>query len=1096
LDSGASFIAIDNWGQKLWDLANTNLISSLIGFVLALIVAFLWRWARSRLPMSLYSPRTKYRLALDAKLQQLNHQFAKQGIELHQILVPVTVKEIRSDDYGHVDETGSQPPQLPSSRTRMQIGEDDLANILPQIFPRTSASISRSRSRGSGSGSGAPFVVITGDPGSGKTVALRLIALRAWTLPCPAYRKGDSKANLIPVSLTFKQLAACGCNLVLAIDENTKPLGLWAELSNSRSSDSRITAERIEVGLREGRFLVAIDGLDEVDKDLRMEIAGKLGDALDNWPATPFIITCRTEAWRDHAIASPRRTLLHMQPFNRPVIRQFVRRYPFTPADLADGLLEAISQHKHFGELARNPLTLTVLCWWYEKKCDAQLPENRALFYQECGRVLLNDWDLQKHVARGCTFSLEQKEDFLSFVAETHISEFDSGQDIDIRWIRQRARKWGEKRKVDSSLTDALLSELLREDGFVVRPQVLMHLSTGAITFCHRTFMEFYAAAYFLEELTAKDLLQRYSQDRAKWQQVLLFYCGLLSDADDVASIVKQLVDWREVGAAMTVLSEARKAPVEIGALVLTAALGIVKTRFDSQVVQGFGYLLASPHKHLSDHASLILDQILEESWLRRDDVVEQYRESKEAQPLVDAGKFPIYYAEPGWGEAPMREWRWLIEDAVFSRFCEELLLAMLRRPSDLFKVHFDRLLAQVYPPAVIPALSEDDARRLAKGVLERDFTPAAKSERIQLEWIDGLRRARAVAILVDFEGRTWPNPVISREIGIALARCSRLDDFWRLADAVRAFQNRTSTDDVLGEWGWPYEPPSTSEGKSLCLRVVVCLSEGDSWWGAEDVDFRLQYLASARALAVGEMSQVGCEVDVSRGLGHGTPGVLRAIWKWGGKMAAARAKGCREIQAVRTAGFAANVLLSAFLITALFSESVGLGDLGVGWSWVASVLFFFIALLLAHTALIAADDARYGAVIPFLDAWKLACQPAIVYGLLVHLFLAGFVSLPRILAARKNADYEDVTRRLSPSGGSFFSVGVAVVSAIVPIAGLWVFALDDMDGLLAWLLLVLALLNPVYVLTYSSEVTHPALPSRKTLELLAQLSRVEFPRD
>jgi hypothetical protein len=419
----------------------------------------------------------------------------------------------------------------------------------------------------------------------------------------------------------------------------------------------------------------------------------------------------------------------------------------------------------------------------------------------------------------------------------------------------------------------------------------------------------------------------------------------------------------------------------------------------------------------------------------------------------------------------------------------------MLRRPSKLFKEHFNRLLEEVYPSAVIPALSEDDARRLARGVLGRSSSPGAKSERLQLEWIDGLRRARAVAILVDFEGRTWPSSVVSREIGIALARCSRLDEFWRLADAVRPFQDQVLAEDGLAEWGWPYEPPSTSEGKSLCRRVAGCLSESDSWWDAEDVDFRLRYLAWARALDRSDTRQGKFEAEMSRRLGYGTPGVLRAIWRWGGKLAEAGSKRRREIQTIRTLGLAANLLLSAFFIAAAFSKTVGVVYLGVGWSWVASVIFLVMAHLLAYAALSATGDSRYGAVIPFRDAWKLAWQPAVVYALLVHFFLVVLVLLPRLLSARKKGDYDDPIRRLSPSGASFYRIVIAAVGAMVPIIGLWVFALDDKGGLLAWLLLALALVNPIYLLTYSSEVTHPALPSSKTLEFLAQLSRVEVSR-
>jgi hypothetical protein len=220
----------------------------------------------------------------------------------------------------------------------------------------------------------------------------------------------------------------------------------------------------VESALHKGRLLVLIDGLDELDKDLRTEAAGRIKNAIDTWEQTPFIVTCRTEAWRDHRIEHPRRTWLQLQPFNDSAIRQLVRRWHFVPPSLADDLLGVIHARPHFAELARNPLTLAILCRWFENKHAARLPDNRALFYRMCCEALLNEWDLAKHLPRKRAFGMNEKESFLSFLAYRHITDSGVGKD----WLASRAYEWGADRGRLPHDIDTMLDELCKDDGVIV----------------------------------------------------------------------------------------------------------------------------------------------------------------------------------------------------------------------------------------------------------------------------------------------------------------------------------------------------------------------------------------------------------------------------------------------------------------------------------------------------------------------------------------------------------------------------------------------------------------------------------------------------
>lgn len=343
---------------------------------------------------------------------------------------------------------------------------------------------------------------------------------------------------------------------------------------------------------------------------------------------------------------------------------------------------------------------------------------------------------------------------------------------------------------------------------------------------------------------------------------------------------------------------------------------------------------------------------------------------------------------------------------------------------------------------------------------------------------------------MIDFESRNWPNSLISLNIGVALGRCSLLDEFWALADAPRTFDQQERLEIDWRRWGWPYEPPSTEEGRSLCWRVAGCLSDSESWQGAKDIDFRLRFLASALALERQSISRGRLLDEAARELGNGTTECLRAIWKSGARLAKTRKRRPWDGQMVRMVGLAANVVLLAILVSSPLTERVGLGNLGVGWPSVFSGLFVGLPPFFVLAALAMIDESSCDEDLPLWDALKLACQPAMVFGLYGHFFLAGLAGLAQRMVSRKRRSHQYVWINLSPSIASRLRIFISALAATLPIAGLWIYAVDGEGGILGAVLVILAVVNPLYLLTYSAEATPPIVASKKTLELLDKLSR------
>ncbi|WP_295385341.1 NACHT domain-containing protein [uncultured Thiodictyon sp.] len=283
-----------------------------------------------------------YRKRLRARTFELRHAWMKDGQTLGEIMVPISVAV--PGDGG---------------------GIENLPAVLTQLFaaPRAAAQAT------------APRIAIVGDPGSGKSVALRLIARDGWDLPSSAPGAGPERPGLVPVLFSFADLRDAGLDLPKALVSALRRHGL---VLPPGAAGTDPLPDWVAAALAAGRLLVLIDALDELDLADRARAASALNAAIGTWPHAPFVITCRTAAWQDQ-VQDPRCIRIDMAPFHPAAIRQFVGRWRFAPPKSAGELLRVIARQPHVADLARNPLMLTIVCYLYDQP-KYRLPDNRAQF--------------------------------------------------------------------------------------------------------------------------------------------------------------------------------------------------------------------------------------------------------------------------------------------------------------------------------------------------------------------------------------------------------------------------------------------------------------------------------------------------------------------------------------------------------------------------------------------------------------------------------------------------------------------------------------------------------------------------------------------
>lgn len=261
-------------------------------------------------------------------------------------------------------------------------------------------------------------LVLLGEPGSGKSTALRFLALtlaRAGldaTVNLPTQLEGwqalGDAGKLIPIFMPLlplaQQLAAhpnrngTAADVWAAIDEHLVGHGATADI---------VDAMRAE--LARGHMLLLLDGLDEVaGGDSRRQVVQAVQAFATEQPQCRLVVTCRVRAYegkqnRDWQLAGwPSATLADWIPGQ---VHAFIQAW-YTAAAAASSmpaakrderitlLQRAIREREDLQRLSIRPLLLTIMALVHLN--DGRLPEDRVTLYSRCLDILLGQWEIAK----------------------------------------------------------------------------------------------------------------------------------------------------------------------------------------------------------------------------------------------------------------------------------------------------------------------------------------------------------------------------------------------------------------------------------------------------------------------------------------------------------------------------------------------------------------------------------------------------------------------------------------------------------------------------------------------------------------------------
>jgi protein kinase-like protein/NACHT domain-containing protein len=424
-------------------------------------------------------------------------------------------------------------------------------------------------------------IVILGGPGTGKTTLLEhLVAVHG--------RRGRKQRGnaLLPMYVPLRRCLLNGRSLV---EEVTDPQTgvLIPELLK------RYPKGFFETRLEAGKCLILFDGMDEVLDESRHVAASRLVDTCAVlYPESRIIVTSRIAGWRGLLRAN----------FSRFVVRELAREemvrlvhqwylavlfdkaktqvLNFTEevrtgarrqaADMAAQVSEIISGNPRLCEIANTPLILSLMCLVYYTRHD--LPERRAQLYEECSRVLLEEWDEADKQLPGLSLSYEHKKLVLQRIATylfRNAAAEISGDDLS-RQLEVFLQETG------NTINGRLVLRHLQE-----RSGLLVEKSIDTYGFAHLTFQEYFTALGLLNMPDGLTLLLSTMRTRAV-QEIILLYAGAAKCADP---LLQSLVDeYRrsrrrdQIVAAGLAVAESRAVSLEVKA----GITALLNQEFDS----------------------------------------------------------------------------------------------------------------------------------------------------------------------------------------------------------------------------------------------------------------------------------------------------------------------------------------------------------------------------------------------------------------------------------------------------------------------------------------------------------------------------------
>jgi energy-coupling factor transporter ATP-binding protein EcfA2 len=404
-------------------------------------------------------------------------------------------------------------------------------------------------------------IVILGDPGAGKSTLSRYLIL---SLIDQEGDKGIRKSfkDHTPILIELRSFAALRvegkCDTFLEFLEFLGKTEGWY-----------LTQSGLHALLADGLALVIFDGLDEIfDPGERERASNLIIGFAANYPKIKIVVTTRIIGYQRRILTNAGFEHYTLQDLDEVQVTKFVNQwYSLALANRqqeaearSERILESFRQSASIRQLAGNPMLLTIMAIIGKHQ---ELPRERWKLYEHAASVLIEHWDVKRH--------LESLNVDAPFIGEDDKKEL-------LRRLAYRMQAGAAGLKGNYIHSDELESEFeqyLRErftllpdraatiakhmiEQFRERNFILSLYGANIYGFVHRAFLEYFCAASFVyrfeksRELSPDELnstvFGQHWQDEA-WHEVLRLISGMVDErfaGDSIDYLIDASDEWFE----------------------------------------------------------------------------------------------------------------------------------------------------------------------------------------------------------------------------------------------------------------------------------------------------------------------------------------------------------------------------------------------------------------------------------------------------------------------------------------------------------------------------------------------------------------------
>jgi hypothetical protein len=365
-----------------------------------------------------------------------------------------------------------------------------------------------------------PRLLIRGEAGSGKTTLLQWLAVS-----CASQRlegQLESWNSAIPILIRLRDYA-----------ERPLPAPEQIIRESLPSIGEAMPAHWTQKILSEGRGILLIDGVDELDALKREDVREWTRGLIKMFPDCKYVITSRPIAVDDDWLKKERFEEAELLPMSWSDIDTLIEHWHaalgeqvYSPADrnalapAAERLKVQLRNNRALRSLATSPLLCAVLCALHYLR-QQQLPGNRIALYDSAVRMLLDQRDRARRIGSLNLPQLteEQKRAFLEHIGYWMLRNglVTAGKD-------EVEAEIGKRRPLIQSLpADSTPAKIL--DLLIERSGIMRSPGEGQVDFVHKTFQEFLSAKAIIDASDLGYLIERAHHDQ--WHEVVILAAGL-----------------------------------------------------------------------------------------------------------------------------------------------------------------------------------------------------------------------------------------------------------------------------------------------------------------------------------------------------------------------------------------------------------------------------------------------------------------------------------------------------------------------------------------------------------------------------------------